>query len=915
MSKFDTHGGYFAPKDYMRVNEGGSHEENPNGGVQVGMDPEGNPNLLEENEPVYKDYVYSDNIYADGGLLEKHVLPKKYANKLYSWIADDIISEAEERPLDATSRNGLEVLLGRLAEAQEEQKQMEQQKELEEELANLSPEELDELEAMLAQQEQIPQEEMVPEQQVQPEMIAPEQTMMQQPMQGMPMMKCGGFIRRYDEGGPIKNEQGNIEDRLDDVLAEIMLANATKQEYVDATRELNTSNSNLRNRSLWYRLLGRDEKTTSSNIESLENELVRKLSVIAENKGGLYSDKNGSYYRNIMKEVDSIKNSLKRARERQSKYGAKIQESRSSVENAQHKVDSLYNVLQKQSAGLPYSYMPAAPSNINLPRSYNVVDAPLVERRDTFEYVAPTDTSAWISEPDIRMSYDEPQNYANMGIQAQPTQPAARSTSGRGLGNIVIPPGYDENSFKCGGRVNRFDGGGWADFLKLVTGYSPSSNAGGIPGTYSIDRNFGYLNGNKDIYALEHSDPYVAFTNYVISHADDPNVRAYLELLDKNTGGTADKLFVNGQLRKGWDALYTKRRNDQVAGIYHLNPEDISFLSATAEPQAATAQVAPASEQQAIAGSVYPLGAWGQFPRMSGVLYDWAYDNPTGTRFNPKDPREGATLYPVSAGVGTSSVSGGTSATRATGDRVYDYENGWRSERGLLPTWPRYSGAIGAGLLGMYNAFTPADRYNSTRLNPQLPEGRINLQNQVYNPLDQNMVANAISAQNNATNRVLRNTGLGPSIAASVLAADNNYTNNLGQGFIQAWDANNQRRNQVIAANNQAEAQRANFDWTVDATRKQILNDTAYKNAYNDLMLQRLNYASEADKYNAISNQINAGLEALSGIGRENFTMNQINTNPAFLGYGYGANGGIFYNPMTGRWEMRTPSKKNNEKN
>ena len=33
MSKFDTHGGYFAPKDYTRINEGGSHEENPNGGV------------------------------------------------------------------------------------------------------------------------------------------------------------------------------------------------------------------------------------------------------------------------------------------------------------------------------------------------------------------------------------------------------------------------------------------------------------------------------------------------------------------------------------------------------------------------------------------------------------------------------------------------------------------------------------------------------------------------------------------------------------------------------------------------------------------------------------------------------------------------------------------------------------------
>ena len=96
MSKFDTHGGYFAPKDYMRVNEGGSHEENPNGGVQIGVDPEGNPNLLEEGEPVYKDYVYSDNIEAEEKFLVDNNLPKKYAGKLYSKIADDLFSEAEE---------------------------------------------------------------------------------------------------------------------------------------------------------------------------------------------------------------------------------------------------------------------------------------------------------------------------------------------------------------------------------------------------------------------------------------------------------------------------------------------------------------------------------------------------------------------------------------------------------------------------------------------------------------------------------------------------------------------------------------------------------------------------------------------------------------------------------------------------
>ncbi|MBO6065377.1 MAG: hypothetical protein J6P36_03050, partial [Lachnospiraceae bacterium] len=215
----------------------------------------------------------------------------------------------------------------------------------------------------------------------------------------------------------------------------------------------------------------------------------------------------------------------------------------------------------------------------------------------------------------------------------------------------------------------------------------------------------------------------------------------------------------------------------------------------------------------------------------------------------------------------------------------------------LLPTWPRYAGAIGSGLLGLYNVFQQPDRYTAPHINPVLPEGRINLQNQVYNPIDQNMIANAQIAQANATNRALRNSGLGPSSAAAILAADNNTTGNLGTGFLQTWDTNNQRRNAVVAANNQAEAQRAQFDYTVDAARKDAINRLAPFNAQNDLMIQRLNNQAEGEKYQAISNQISNGLQALSGIGQENFAMNQINTNPYYLGYRTAPNGAIGYYP------------------
>ena len=187
--KFNTHGGYFAPKGFFKVNTGGSHEENPNGGVQVGVDPQGIPNLLEEGEPVYNDYVYSDNIKADKEILEKFNIPSKYAGKLYSKIADAFIDEAEERPNDPISNNGLNAMLVRLANAQEEQKQVQEQAELEKELAGLSPEELSELEAMLAGHEEIEETEPAVDMNTQYATVDPS------------IMACGGLLHTFQNGG------------------------------------------------------------------------------------------------------------------------------------------------------------------------------------------------------------------------------------------------------------------------------------------------------------------------------------------------------------------------------------------------------------------------------------------------------------------------------------------------------------------------------------------------------------------------------------------------------------------------------------------------------------------------------------------------------------------------------------------
>lgn len=908
MSKFDTHGGYFAPKDYLKVNEGGSHEENPNGGVQIGVDPEGNPNLLEEGEPVYKDYVYSDNITAEKEFLEQNHLPGKYDGKLYSKIADDILSEAEERPLDPISRNGLEALLGRLADAQEGQKQAKEQKDLEDELANLSPEELDQLEAMLAQEQSVGTDNpMYGEgpvgKQGEPG-IPPEQ--MVGPAEPMPMMRCGGtLLRKFDGGGPLTEEQrqaiieqGPLMDgdgvRVPSLL-EIALGPDNK--IVQGINSIHDAYDDWRNNSTVGRVV-------DALIPSDATQAFAPLGRIGKVGKAAYSAadietqvaKWSSEYNAAQKAYDAARKVVKTGKDAAGNAVAS-DVAKAALEQAKKALNLAKGEFRRWS-GMSSSSAKAASSAASATEQ---AAKPVEAATETAAEDAP---SVWKALANPLYGAGKQTAKALSGKSGLVRYPAVAAAqlgqwgSGyamyggvdKALDTWKSPfagePSYEGDEqpeldfgdweYARGGKLNKFDGGGWAEFLKRLADYGYSKNPAAVAGKYAIDRRADVW-GGRTARDIEADKAYQDFTNYVIANSNNADVRNYLRALDAGVAEGTPLLFDGDNLVNGWEKLFRDRRTDGDLGIYHLNPDNIDFsnrfvTAVSPDVPAGFTPLQSADTRRVPFTEAFP----GQY------LAD--------TMYRRYAARQRAGLVPGQE----QSVSGG--ADDEDGD-TYD------GNPGLLPTFPRYAGAVGSGLLGLYNVFQSPDRYTQIRLNPQLPEGRINLQNQVYNPVDQNMIANSISAQGNATTRALRNSGLGPSSASAILAADNNTTGNLGTGFLQTWDANNQRRNAVIAANNQAEAQRANFDWTVDAARKQILNDTAYRNAYNDLMTQRLNYAAEGDKYQAISNQISNGLQALSGIGKENFAMNQINTNPAFLGYGVGPNGGMYYNPMTRRYE------------
>lgn len=108
------------------IGNGGTHEENPMEGVPMGMDAEGNPNLVEQGEVIFNDYVFSNRLFADGGLLESFNLPKSYDGYSFAAIAEKLGDESKERPNDLISKRGLLSSMSRLQQAQETVRQQNQ---------------------------------------------------------------------------------------------------------------------------------------------------------------------------------------------------------------------------------------------------------------------------------------------------------------------------------------------------------------------------------------------------------------------------------------------------------------------------------------------------------------------------------------------------------------------------------------------------------------------------------------------------------------------------------------------------------------------------------------------------------------------------------------------------------------------
>lgn len=130
----------------IHIGNGGTHEGNPLGGVPSGIGQNGLPNLVEEDEVIWKDkdYVFSNR----GNLTAEQAKSLGFGNRndlTYASAALKIMDRLAERPNDPIEKSGADKVLSRILDMQEEWRMKKQEKELSRLAEHTSPEEMQDI--------------------------------------------------------------------------------------------------------------------------------------------------------------------------------------------------------------------------------------------------------------------------------------------------------------------------------------------------------------------------------------------------------------------------------------------------------------------------------------------------------------------------------------------------------------------------------------------------------------------------------------------------------------------------------------------------------------------------------------------------------------------------------------------------
>jgi hypothetical protein len=134
-----------------KINAGGTHEENPNGGVLMAED-EQYQDLVEEGEVIYGDYVFSNRITIPQDFRTKFKI--KPSLRTYADVAEYFAELCQKEGSSNAAINTLRANMSRLSESQEIERQKMYQERMDKFLASLSDEEKAELMQLVQEQQQ-----------------------------------------------------------------------------------------------------------------------------------------------------------------------------------------------------------------------------------------------------------------------------------------------------------------------------------------------------------------------------------------------------------------------------------------------------------------------------------------------------------------------------------------------------------------------------------------------------------------------------------------------------------------------------------------------------------------------------------------------------------------------------------------
>lgn len=133
----NTYGGtYNGGLEY--IDNGGTHEQNPLNGVPMGTDRNGTPNLVEEGETIWNDYVFSNRLKVPETLTDKYKLSKDIT---FAEASKKLGKEIEETPNDPISKRTFNSFMQDLQQSQEEVKAKKELAKAKRQFNKLSPQE------------------------------------------------------------------------------------------------------------------------------------------------------------------------------------------------------------------------------------------------------------------------------------------------------------------------------------------------------------------------------------------------------------------------------------------------------------------------------------------------------------------------------------------------------------------------------------------------------------------------------------------------------------------------------------------------------------------------------------------------------------------------------------------------------